>query len=106
MVSDRELLTQSLESYVLKTTEKLFGITSGPAQVLLKYGVRNMIDKYGAILDIFTTKDGELNVPILLDAVGSEIKSRGGLKIWNIKFTEKDISEILELYTKLRDGNV
>ena len=105
MVSDRELLIQSLEKYVTKTVGSLFGITSLPAQALMRYGVRNMADKYGFILDMFTTKDGTINVPLVIDAVKSEIKARGGLSFWNIKITESDFEEILNTYCELQKNN-
>ena len=56
MISYKELLTQSLEKYVTKTVDSLFGISSLPAQTLLRYGVRNVIDKYGTLLDILRPK--------------------------------------------------
>ena len=105
MVSDRELLIQSLESYVTKTVGSLFGISSLPAQALMKYGVRNMADKYSFILEIFTTSEGSINVPLMIDAVKSEIKARGGIKIWNIKITETDFEEILNTYCELKRNN-
>lgn len=105
MISDKELLTQSLEKYVTKTVDSLFGISSLPAQTLLRYGVRNIIDKYGAILDVFTTKDGIINVPLMIDAIKSEVKARGGLQFWNIKFTDRDFEEILTIYNELKDKN-
>ena len=105
MISDKELLTQSLEKYVTKTVDSLFGISSLPAQTLLRYGVRNIIDKYGAILDVFTTKDGIINVPLMIDAIKSEVKARGGLQFWNIKFTDRDFEEILIIYNELKDKN-
>ena len=105
MISDKELLTQSLEKYVTKTVDSLFGISSLPAQTLLRYGVRNLMDKYGAILDVFTTKDGIINVPLMIDAVKSEVKARGGLQFWNIKFTDRDFEEILTIYNDLKDKN-
>ena len=106
MVSDKELLTQSFEMYVTKTVGKLFGISSLPAQTLLKYGVRNVMDKYGFILEVFTTKDGEINVPLLFDAIKSEVKNRGGFKIWNVKFTDREFEEILNIYCELQKNNV
>ena len=105
MISDKELLTQSLEKYVTKTVDSLFGISSLPAQTLLRYGVRNLVDKYGAILDIFTTKDGTINVPLVIDAVKSEIRARGGISFWNIKFTDGDFEEILTIYNDLKEKN-
>jgi hypothetical protein len=105
MVSDRELLVQSLENYITKTVGSLFGITSLPAQALMRYGVRNMADKYSFILDMFTTSEGTMNVPLMIDAVKSEIKARGGLKIMNIKITESDFEEILNTYCELQKNN-
>jgi hypothetical protein len=105
MITDKELLTQSLEKYVTKTIDSLFGISSLPAQTLLRYGVRNMVDKYGAILDIFTTKDGIINVPLVIDALKSEVRARGGIQFWNIKFTDRDLEEILNIYNDLKDKN-
>lgn len=106
MVSDRELLIQALESYITKTVGSLFGITSLPAQALMRYGVRNMADKYGFILEMFTNSEGSLNVPLMIDAIKSEIKTRGGLKIWNVKIAEGDFEEILNIYSELQRNNV
>ena len=105
MISDKELLTQSLEKYVTKTVDSLFGISSLPAQTLLRYGVRNVMEKYSTVLDIFTTKEGTINVPLVIDAFKSEIKARGGIQIWNIKFTDRDFDEILEIYNDLKERN-
>ena len=105
MISDKELLTQSLEKYVKKTVDSLFGISSLPAQTLLRYGVRNVIDKYGALLDIFTTKDGIINVPLVIDALKSEVRARGGIQFWNIRLTDRDFEEILLIYNDLKEKN-
>ena len=105
MVSDKELLIQSLESYVVKTVASLFGLESLATQTFLRYGVRVMADKYGFLLDLFTDKNGSLNIPLLMDAAKSEIKARGGVKMWNIKFTDRDIEEIYDLYRKLEENN-
>ena len=105
MISDKELLTQSLEKYITKTVDSLFGISSLPAQTLLRYGVRNVIDKYSMVLDIFTTKEGTINIPLVIDALRSEVKARGGLQFWNIKFTDRDVDEILAIYNDLKEKN-
>ena len=102
MVSDKELFIQSIESYVLNTVSSLFGFESLATQTFLRYGVRVMADKYGFLLDLFADKSGNLNIPLLIDA---EIKARGGVKVWNIKFTEKDIEEIYDIYLKLSENN-
>lgn len=105
MVSDKEIFIQSIESYVLRTVSSLFGLESLATQTFLRYGVRVMADKYGFILDLFTDKDGNLNIPLLIDAAKAEIKARGGVKLWKLKFTEKDIEEISDIYEKLSKNN-
>ena len=105
MVSDKELFIQSLESYVLRTVSSLFGLESIATQTFLRYGVRVLADKYGFLLDLFTDKSGSLNIPLLVDAAKSEIKTRGGVKLWNIKFTDKDVEEIYDIYKKLLENN-
>ena len=105
MVSDKEIFIQSIESYVLRTVSNLFGLESMATQTFLRYGVRVMADKYGFLLDLFTDKEGKLNIPLLLDAAKSEIKARGGVKLWNIKFSEKYVEEIYEIYNKLSENN-
>lgn len=105
MVSTRELLIQAVETYATNTVDKLFGISSLPAQALIKYGVRNTVDKYGAVLDLFTNKEGSLNVPMIFDALLGELKSRGGFSIMNIKFNEHDVQEISDIYKELLKNN-
>lgn len=105
MVSDKELFIQSLESYVTKTVASLFGFESIATQAFLRYGVRVMAEKYGFLFDLFTDKTGSLNIPLLADAAKSEIKARGGVEFWNIRFTDKDIEEIYEIYKKLAKNN-
>lgn len=105
MLSDKEILIQSLEKFVTKTVDSLFGISSLPAQTLLRFGVRNLIDKYGNLLDIFTTKEGTINLPLVIDAIKSEVRARGGLQLWNIKITDRDFEEILSLYNELKEKN-
>lgn len=105
MLSDKEILTQSLEKFVTKTVDSLFGISSLPAQTLLRFGVRNLMDKYGGLLDLFTTKEGTINLPLVIDAIRSEVRARGGLQFWNIKITDRDFEEILNLYNELKEKN-
>lgn len=104
MVSDKEIFIQSLESYATKTVSSLFGLESIATQTLIRYGIRVLSEKYGFLLDLFTDKTGSLNIPLLVDAAKSEIKARGGVKLWNIKFTEKDIEEIYNIYLNLSEN--
>lgn len=100
MVSDKELLIQSIESYALRTVSSLFGLESMATQTLIRYAVRVMFDKYDALLNLFVDKDGNMNIPLLIDAAKAEIKARGGVNFWGIKFTESDIEEINNIYLK------
>lgn len=106
MVSDKELLIQSLETYVTKTVNKLFGISSLPAQTLLKYGVRNLTDRYGFILDVFTTKEGRIKCTnASWQLLKVKLKNRGGFKIWNIN-SLKGFEQIFDIYCELQKNNV
>lgn len=105
MVSDKEILIQSLESYTLKTVANLFGFESIATQTLIRYAIRLMADKYSFVLDIFTDTNGKINVPLLINAAKSEMKARGGVKFWGIKFTDKDIEEINDIYQNLSKNN-
>lgn len=105
MVSDKELLIQSMESYTLRTVSSLFGLESMATQTLLRYAVRVLSDKYDFLFDLFTDKTGSMNIPLLIDAAKSEIKARGGVKFCGIRFTERDIEEINDIYLNLSKNN-
>lgn len=105
MVSDKEILIQALESFASNTVSSLFGMDTIATRTLIRYAVRSMADKYDFLFDIFTDKNGNINTKLLLDAARSEIKARDGLKIGNIKFTEKDVDEINNIIKKLSENN-
>ena len=87
MVSDKELLVQAIEKYVTGTASSLFGISSMPAQALIRYAVRNAAEKYGKVLDLFVDKDGKINTDLMFDAVHAELKARNGFTFMNIRFS-------------------
>ena len=66
MVSDKELLVQAIEKYVTGTASSLFGISSMPAQALIRYAVRNAAEKYGKVLDLFVDKMVKLILTLCL----------------------------------------
>lgn len=105
MVSDKELLLQSIEQYACRTAKKLFGISSLPAQSLIRYGIRNVTDKYGTLIDFLVDKEGHINTELLIEAVKSEINCRGGITVMGIKFDSSDLEEILGIYNKLSNNN-
>ena len=97
-MSDKEILVKSFEQYVKNLASSLFGFNSIPTQAVINYIIRNIDDKYGYILDIFTDKAGNINIDILGEAVMEEIKRHNGFKIANIKFTDKDIKELIDIF--------
>lgn len=104
-MSDKEILIQSVEKYASDTVGKLFGITSLPAQALIKYAVRNAADKYGQIIDLFQDKNGVINTDLLMNAFKSEIKTRGGFTFMNVKFTDNDVDELSSIINKLKSNS-
>lgn len=104
-MSDKELIAVSVEKYALDTISKLFGISSLPAQALIKYAVRNQLDKYNKVIELFQDKDGKINVDMILGALKSEIRIRGGYSFMNVKFTESDVDELSRIIKTFREGN-
>lgn len=104
-MSDKEILIQSVEKYASDTVGKLFGITSLPAQALIKYAVRNAADKYSQILDLFQDKEGKINMDLLMNAFKAELKNRGGFTFMNVRFTESDIDELSSIINRLKSNS-
>lgn len=106
MVENKELLSQALENYAFKVSEKLFGISSIASQSLIRYGIRNTIGKYSKVIDFFSDQaSGELNVPLILDALEGELKARGGWEVFGVRFTVDDVEEIRSIYKTLSNNN-
>lgn len=104
MITDKEILIQSVEKYATDTVGRLFGFTSLPSQTLIKYAVRNVADKYGYLIDLFQDKNGSINIDLLLSALKSEIKNRGGYTFMNIKFNENDVIELEDIINRLKSN--
>ena len=102
MTINKDLLVAASEKYVTNTVGNLFGISSLPAQALMRYAVRNIANKYGMIFDIFSDKDGNIDSELLLNAVRAELKNRGGFRFMNIKFTETDVDEFKNILIQMR----
>jgi hypothetical protein len=105
MISDKEILVQSIEKYATDTVGKLFGFTSLPAQTLVRYAVRNAADKYGQVIDLFQDKNGSINTDVLLNALKAELKNRGGFTFMNVKFTENDVDELSSIISRLKSNS-
>lgn len=104
-MSDKEVLIQSIEKYVTDTASKLFGISSLPAQALMKYAVRNSVDKYGFVIDMFVDKSGKINTDLLIGALKAEIKARNGYEIMGVRFTCDDVDEFCNILMRMKSSN-
>ena len=104
-MSDKELLIKAFEQYAKNLASSMFGLNSIPTQAVISYLIKNMIDKYEIYIDLFVDKNGNINVDMLAEAAKEEIKRRGGVKIGNIKFTDKDIDELLNTYKVNKKSN-
>lgn len=104
-MSDKEILIQAFEKYVTDMISKLFGISSLPSQTLIKYAIRNAVDKYGSILDLFIDKTGKINSDLMISALKAELKNRGGYTFMNIRFTESDVDELSAIIDRFRSNS-
>lgn len=102
MVSDKELLIQVVEKYIKGIAANFFGFSTLPAQTVITYVVRNWVDKHDAMIELFVDKDGNINVPLIADALKSELKARGGYMIGRVKFNESDVDELLTAFTQAK----
>lgn len=97
-MSDKEILIQSFEEYAKGIASSMFGLNSVPMQAVVSYVIKNAVDKYGPILDLFVDKDGNININMLGDAAKEEIKRKGGITVGRIKFTDKDVDELVNTF--------
>ena len=97
-MSDKEILVKAVEQYVKNLASSLFGFNSIPTQAVINYVIKNLNDKYGYLIDLFTDKNGNINMNMLGEAVREEIKRRNGFTIGRVKFTDKDVDDFIALY--------
>ena len=105
MVSDKEILIQVVEKYAKGIASSFFGFTTLPAQTVITYVIRNWVDKHEGMIDLFIDKEGNINTPLIADALKAELKSRGGVAVGNIRFTDADIDELLSAYNQAKRKN-
>lgn len=105
MVSDKEILIQVVEKYIKGLASNFFGLSSLPVQSVITYIIRNWVDKHNMLIDLFVDKDGNINVPLIAEALETELKERKGFTIGSIKFTEADIEELVKAYNQIKDKN-
>lgn len=102
MVSDKELLIQIVEKYIKNIASTFFGLSTLPTQTVVTYVVRNWVDKHSGIIDLFVDKDENINVPLIADALKSELKARGGFTIGRIRFNDSDIDELVSAFKQAK----
>lgn len=62
-MANKEILFQAFNKYAKDLASNLFHLNSVASQAVITYVVKNMEDKYGKYLEIFT--DGNINVDLL-----------------------------------------
>lgn len=88
----------------------LFHLNSVASQAVITYVVKNMEDKYGKYLEIFTDVNGNINVDLLGNAAKAEMKDKypDGY-VTNIfgkpvKFNDEDITQLLNLFKQFKQN--
>lgn len=103
MVSDKELLIQIVEKYIRNIASTFFGLSTLPTQTVVTYVVRNWVDKHSGIIDLFVDKNENINVPLIADALKSELKARGGFTIGRVRFNDSDIDELVSAFKQAKE---
>lgn len=109
-MSDKEILFQAANTYIKTLVNKLFKINSMGVDALITYVTNNMYDKYEPYLDLFTDKNGNINITLLNNAVKDILKIYFDDKfIFNIfgksiKFTQSDLDELEKIFKNLKSN--
>lgn len=83
----------------------IIGTGLAATQAVVNYVVKNAVDKYGPIIDLFIDKNGNINVDMLGEAAREEIKRMGGFTVGRIKFTDKDVDELVNTFKANKKAN-
>lgn len=89
----------------------LFHFNSVASQAVITYVVKNMEDKYGKYLDIFTDVHGNINLELLANAVKAEMKEKSAdgfvVNILNkpVRFGEDDVNQLVEIFKTFKQNN-
>ena len=109
-MSDKEIVFQAFNKYAKDLAANLFHFNSMASQAVITYVVKNMEDKYGKYLDIFTDVNGNINLELLANAVKAEMKERSAdgfvVNILNkpVKFGEDDINQIVDIFKTFKQS--
>lgn len=107
-MSDKEILFQSANTFIKNLISSLFGINSIATDALITYVTNNMYDKYQVYIDLFTDKEGNINITLLNNAVKDIIKNYFDNKLVfnifgkSIKFTNNDLDEFEKIFKNLK----
>lgn len=109
-MSDKELIFQSANTFVKNIVYKLYGINSIGVEALITYVMNNMYDKYSQYLDLFTDKNGNINIELFGNALKDILKNQYDDKyIFNIfgksiKFTSNDVNDFEKIFKNLKNN--
>ena len=97
--------------YAGTAASNLFHFNSVASQAVITYVVKNMEDKYGKYLDIFTDVHGNINLELLANAVKAEMKEKSAdgfvVNILNkpVRFGEDDVNQLVEIFKTFKQNN-
>lgn len=104
-------VTQAINKYAKDLASNLFHFNSVASQAVITYVVKNMEDKYGKYLDIFTDVHGNINLELLANAVKAEMKEKSAdgfvVNILNkpVRFGEDDVNQLVEIFKTFKQNN-
>lgn len=111
VMSDKEIVFQAINKYAKDLASNLFHFNSVASQAVITYVVKNMEDKYGKYLDIFTDVHGNINLELLANAVKAEMKEKSAdgfvVNILNkpVRFGEDDVNQLVEIFKTFKQNN-
>lgn len=106
-MSDKEILFQAFNKYAKDLASNLFHLNSVASQAVITYVVKNMEDKYGKYLEIFTDVNGNINVDLLGKAEMKDKYPDGYVtNIFGkpVKFNGEDITQSLNLFKQFKQN--
>lgn len=110
-MSDKEIVFQAINKYAKDLASNLFHFNSVASQAVITYVVKNMEDKYGKYLDIFTDVHDNINLELLANAVKAEMKEKSAdgfvVNILNkpVRFGEDDVNQLVEIFKTFKQNN-
>ena len=106
-MSDKEIVFQAINKYAKDLASNLFHFNSVASQAVITYVVKNMEDKYGKYLDIFTDVHGNINLELLANAVKAEMKEKSadGFVVNILNKPEDDVNQLVEIFKTFKQNN-